>query len=153
MYQINQSIDAFHHGGWFGCGPGEGIVKRLVPDAHADFVFSVAGEEYGVFMCLFIIALFSFLVLRPVIKAYHNKDFFDMFAITGLAVQLGGQAFVNMATTLRLIPTKGMTMPFISYGGSSLIAVSISVGFMLALTRRKYGLVAEETRRSPYFSV
>jgi cell division protein FtsW len=141
MYQIRQSLDAFHHGSWFGCGPGEGIIKRLVPDAHADFVFAVAGEEYGILMCLLIILLFAFLILRPMMKAYHNKDSFDVFAVTGLAAQLGGQAFVNMATALQLIPTKGMTMPFISYGGSSLLAVSISVGFMLALTRRRYGLV------------
>ncbi|MDR3285233.1 MAG: putative lipid II flippase FtsW [Holosporales bacterium] len=143
MYQIKQSLEAFHHGGWFGCGPGEGIVKRLVPDAHSDFVFSVAGEEYGLFMCIIIVFLFSFFVIRSIIKAYKSKNIFTIFAITGIASQLGLQAFVNMATTLRLIPTKGMTMPFISYGGSSLLAVGIAVGIILSLTKKKYGFIGE----------
>lgn len=144
LYQIRQSLEAFHHGRWFGCGPGEGVVKRLVPDAHADFVFSVAGEEYGLFVCIGLTLLFSFLV----IKAFHhamrdNSNLFVVFSIIGLASQLGMQAFVNMSTTLRLIPTKGMTMPFVSYGGSSMLAIGIAMGMILALTRKRHGVWEE----------
>jgi cell division protein FtsW len=143
MYQIKQSIEAFYHGRWFGCGPGEGVVKRLVPDAHADFVFSVAGEEYGLFLCTIIVILFAFLVIRSIMLSYRDQSLFTVFGVTGIAAQLGLQAFVNMATTLCLIPTKGMTMPFISYGGSSLLAVGIAVGMILSLTRKRYGFVGD----------
>jgi cell division protein FtsW len=139
LYQVRQSIDAFHHGGWFGCGPGEGVIKRLVPDAHSDFVFSVAGEEYGVLACLFIVCLFAFIVIRAIIIVWENNDVFAIFTVTGLAVQVGLQAFINMSTAIRLIPTKGMTLPLVSYGGSSMIAVGISMGIILALTRKQYG--------------
>ncbi|MDR1907800.1 MAG: putative lipid II flippase FtsW [Holosporales bacterium] len=141
LYQIRQSIEAFHHGGWFGCGPGEGVIKRLVPDAHSDFVFSVAGEEYGIFLCAFIVCLFGFIVIRSLLTALENQDIFSIFAVTGLAVQLGLQAFINMSTAIKLIPTKGMTLPFVSYGGSSMIAVGVAMGIILALTRRKHGLL------------
>jgi cell division protein FtsW len=143
LYQVRQSLEAFHHGGWLGCGPGEGIVKRLVPDAHSDFVFSVAGEEYGIFLCFFIVCLFGFIVIRSLLSVIATQDIFAMFAVTGLSVQLGLQAFVNMSTAIKLVPTKGMTLPFISYGGSSMIAVGIAMGIILALTRRKHGFSGE----------
>lgn len=143
MYQIKQSIEAFHHGRWFGCGPGEGIVKRLVPDAHTDFVFSVAGEEYGLFLCIAIIFLFGFIIVRPILRSYKDQNLFVAFGVAGISVQLGIQTFVNIATTLHLIPTKGMTMPFISYGGSSMLAVSIAMGMILALTRKRYGFLGD----------
>jgi cell division protein FtsW len=143
LYQVRQSLEAFHHGGWLGCGPGEGIIKRLVPDAHSDFVFSVAGEEYGIFLCLFIVGLFAFIVIRSLFAVINGQDIFAMFAVTGLAVQLGLQAFINMSTAIKLVPTKGMTLPFISYGGSSMVAVGITVGMILALTRKKHGFTGQ----------
>lgn len=143
MYQIRQSLEAFHHGGWFGCGPGEGIVKRLVPDAHSDFVFAVAGEEYGWLFCLVLVLVFTFLVVRALLLALKKQDLFVTFSVTGLASQLGLQAFINMSTTINLIPTKGMTLPFVSYGGSSLLAVGLSMGMILALTKKQHGLVED----------
>ncbi|GHS91083.1 cell division protein FtsW [Alphaproteobacteria bacterium] len=143
LYQIRQSLAAFHHGGWWGCGPGEGIIKRLVPDAHADFVFSVAGEEYGLILCLFIAALFAFVVIRSLFLAMRQQNLFVIFSVTGLSVQFGLQAFINMATALRLIPTKGMTLPFVSYGGSSIIAVGLGMGMVLALTQKRHGFVGD----------
>ncbi|MDR2464165.1 MAG: putative lipid II flippase FtsW [Holosporales bacterium] len=143
LYQIRQSMEAFHNGGWFGCGPGEGVVKRFVPDAHSDFVFSVAGEEYGIFLCLFIACLFCFIVIRSLLLVFNNQDAFAIYSITGLATQFGLQSFINMSTALKLIPTKGMTLPFISFGGSSMLSASIAMGFILALTRRRHGVILE----------
>lgn len=143
LYQIRQSLEAFHHGGWFGCGPGEGVIKRLVPDAHADFVFSVAGEEYGIFLCLLLVALFAFIVVRSILLALQKKDLFVIFSVTGLSVQIGAQACINMATALKMIPTKGMTLPFVSYGGSSILAMGLTMGMILALTKKQHGMVGE----------
>ena len=141
LYQVTQSLEAFMQGGLFGRGPGEGIIKKNVPDAHADFVFAVAGEEFGLFLCLFVVILFAFIVLRSLIRAMNDSSLFIMMATAGLVIQFGLQAFVNMASALHLIPTKGMTMPFISYGGSSLIALAIAMGMLLALTRKRHGIV------------
>ena len=140
LYQVTQSLKAFMQGGLFGRGPGEGIVKKNVPDAH-DFVFAVAGEEFGLFLCLFIVALFAFIVLRSLMRAMQDSSLFVMMAASGLVIQFGLQAFVNMASALHLIPTKGMTMPFVSYGGSSLIALAIAMGMLLGLTRKRHGVV------------
>lgn len=145
LYQIRQSLEAFRHGGWFGCGPGEGVVKRLVPDAHSDFVFAVAGEEYGWIFCLVLVGLFAFLVIRSLFLALKKKDLFITFSVTGLASQLGLQAFINMSTAIKLIPTKGMTLPFVSYGGSSLLAVGLGMGMILALTKKQHGFVENLT--------
>lgn len=136
-YQVNQSIAAFIHGGLWGQGPGEGTVKYLLPDAHADFIFAVAGEELGLLACLFIVALFAFVVLRGLSRLLQESNLFILLAATGLLVEFGLQAAINMATTLRLIPAKGMTLPFLSYGGSSLLAMGIGMGMVLALTRRR----------------
>ncbi len=141
LYQVTQSLKAFMQGGFFGRGPGEGIIKKNVPDAHADFVFAVAGEEFGVFLCLFIVSLFAFIVLRSLMRAMQDSSLFVMLAASGLILQFGLQAFVNMASALHIIPTKGMTMPFISYGGSSLIALAIGIGMLLGLTRKRHGVV------------
>jgi cell division protein FtsW len=141
LYQVNQSLEAFMNGGIFGRGPGEGIVKKHVPDAHADFVFSVAGEEFGLLMCLLIVGLFSFVVIRSLIRAMQDQSLFVILGTSGLAIQFGLQAFINMASALHLIPTKGMTMPFISYGGSSLLSLAIAMGMLLSLTRRRHGWV------------
>lgn len=135
-YQINRAMEAFQNGNLVGKGPGEGTVKLTIPDAHTDFVFAVAGEEYGVWLCLVIIILFSIIVIRSLKLAIKESNLFVMYAEVGLAASLGLQAFVNMASSLHIIPTKGMTLPFISYGGSSLLGTAIEVGMLLAITRK-----------------
>lgn len=136
-YQITQSLEAFSSGGFWGMGPGEGIVKKHLPDAHADFIFSVAAEEYGAFLCLIIVFLFGFFVIRSILKVMQEQNLFILLAVSGLALEIGIQASINMASTLDLIPTKGMTLPFMSFGGSSILSIAISCGFILALTRRQ----------------
>jgi len=138
LYQITKSLEAFKNGGLFGKGPGEGIVKKNVPDAHADFVFAVAGEEFGLILCLVMVGLFCFITLRAISRISKNQSPFVVLATSGLAIQFGLQTFVNMASSLHLIPTKGITLPFISYGGSSLLAMSIGMGMLLALTRKRH---------------
>ena len=135
-YQINKAMQAFQNGNLVGKGPGEGTVKLNIPDAHTDFVFAVAGEEYGVWLCLIIIILFSVIIIRTLRAALRETNLFVMYAEVGLAASLGLQAFVNMASSLHIIPTKGMTLPFISYGGSSLLASAIEIGMLLAITRQ-----------------
>jgi cell division protein FtsW len=136
-YQVNTALEAFGNGGLLGRGPGEGHVKDILPDAHADFVFAVAGEEFGMVLCVIILAVFAFIVLRGLLRLLREQDLFIVLSCTGLVTGFGLQAFVNMASTLRLIPTKGMTLPFISYGGSSVIAIALGMGMLLALTRRR----------------
>jgi cell division protein FtsW len=137
-YQINRALEAFGAGGFLGRGPGEGHVKDVLPDAHADFVFAVAGEEFGMLVCLVILGIFAFIVVRGLLRLLAEGDMFVVLASTGLIASFGLQAFVNMASTLHLIPTKGMTLPFISYGGSSALAVAFGLGLLLALTRRRH---------------
>jgi len=134
-FQVDTAMEAFSNGGWFGLGPGEGIAKRSLPDSHTDFVFAVAAEEFGIVLCLALLALFAFIVIRALSRAYANEDMFARFAASGLAIMFGVQAAINMAVNLQLIPAKGMTLPFISYGGSSIVSLSYGVGMMLALTR------------------
>ena len=136
-YQVTTALEAFGNGGLLGRGPGEGHVKDILPDAHADFVFAVAGEEFGMLICVVIIAIFAFIVLRGLLRLLREQDLFVVLSCTGLVTGFGLQAFVNMASTLRLIPTKGMTLPFISYGGSSVVAIALGMGMLLALTRRR----------------
>lgn len=144
-YQVTVALEAFGHGGLLGRGPGEGRVKNVLPDAHADFVFAVAGEEFGLVLCLIILALFAFVVVRGLVRLLGETDMFIVLAAAGLLTQFGLQAFVNMASSLHLIPTKGMTLPFVSYGGSSVLAIALGMGFLLALTRRRLSR-AEEGR-------
>jgi cell division protein FtsW len=136
-YQVDTAMEAFGNGGLFGRGPGEGRVKDVLPDAHADFVFAVTGEEFGMILCMIILAIFGFIVLRGLLRLVREHDPFVVLACTGLIAGFGMQAFVNMASTMALIPTKGMTLPFISYGGSSAIAVALGMGMLLGLTRRR----------------
>jgi len=136
-FQVDTAMEAFYNGGWFGLGPGEGIAKRSLPDAHTDFVFAVAAEEFGIILCLVLLALFAFIVLRALSRAYATEDMFARFAASGLAVLFGVQAAINMSVNLQLIPAKGMTLPFISYGGSSIVSLAYGVGMMLALTRQR----------------
>jgi cell division protein FtsW len=138
-YQVDRAMDAFMHGGLWGRGPGEGTVKESLPDAHADFVFAVAGEELGLIACLVIVALFAFIVLRGFSRLLQESNLFVVLAATGLFTQFGLQAIINMASSLHLMPTKGMTLPFISYGGSSMLALGLGMGMALALTRRRFG--------------
>ncbi len=137
-YQVNTALEAFGNGGLLGRGPGEGRVKDVLPDAHADFVFAVMGEEFGLVICLLVLGLFAFIVLRALLRVLAEHDEFVILAATGLVASFGLQAFVNMASSLHLIPTKGMTLPFVSYGGSSVLAVALGMGMLLALTRRRH---------------
>ncbi|HXT80052.1 MAG TPA: putative peptidoglycan glycosyltransferase FtsW [Acetobacteraceae bacterium] len=137
-YQVTTALEAFGNGGLLGRGPGEGRVKDILPDAHADFVYAVAGEEFGMLICLVILAVFAFIVLRGLLRLLKEQDLFIVLSCTGLVTGFGLQAFVNMASTLKLIPTKGMTLPFISYGGSSAAAIALGMGMLLALTRRRH---------------
>lgn len=144
-YQVMTALNAFKNGGMFGRGPGEGRVKLVLPDAHTDFILAVAGEEFGIALCLVVVALFAFIVLRGFSRLMKEENLFVVLATAGLLVQFGLQAIVNMASTLRLMPTKGMTLPFISYGGSSMLALALGMGMVLALTRTRYG--SEEVER------
>jgi cell division protein FtsW len=137
-YQVDRSIDAFMHGGLWGTGPGEGTVKESLPDAHADFIFAVAGEEFGLVVCLLVVAIFAFIVLRGFARVFQEGNLFIVLAASGLFTQFGLQAIINMCSSLRLMPAKGMTLPFLSYGGSSLIALGLAMGMALALTRRRF---------------
>jgi len=136
-FQVDTALESFMKGGWFGQGPGEGTVKRILPDSHTDFVFAVAAEEFGIIICLALLALFAFIVIRALSRAYASEDLFSRFAAAGLAIMFGIQASINMAVNLHLMPAKGMTLPFISYGGSSMISLAYGVGMLLALTRQR----------------
>lgn len=138
-YQVSRSIEAFQSGGIFGKGPGEGTVKQVLPDSHTDFIFAVTGEEFGIVMCLIIICLFAFVVLRGFSRVWEESDLFISLAVVGLLTQFGIQSIINMGVSVQLFPAKGMTLPFISYGGSSVVAIALGVGMMLALTRKRFG--------------
>ncbi len=139
-YQIDRAMDAFGQGGLLGRGPGEGMVKRVLPDAHTDFIFSVAGEEFGLIACLIILGLFGFVTMRGFARLLHEEDLFVLLAAAGLLTQFGLQALINIGVNVNLLPTKGMTLPFISYGGSSMLALALAMGMVLALTRRRPNL-------------
>ncbi len=137
--QVDRAAEAIAAGGFFGRGPGEGIMKRHVPDMHTDFAYSASAEEWGLWFSLLLISLFCILVVRGLFKAMKLNDTFEQVAAAGLFSMVGAQAFINVAVNLHLIPTKGMTLPFISYGGSSMIAMGLTRGMALALTRRRPG--------------
>ena len=136
-FQIDTAREAIIRGSWFGQGPGEGIVKRIIPDAHTDFIFSVAAEEFGIVFCIALVALFTVLVLRGLSHAYRERNDFNRFAVAGLVLQMGIQSIINIGVNLELLPAKGMTLPLISYGGSSMVAICVTAGFILALTRHR----------------
>jgi cell division protein FtsW len=135
-FQIITAMQSFQRGGWSGTGPGEGIMKRVLPDSHTDFVFAVVGEEFGILVCLLLVALFSVLIGRGLMQALRRSSAFERMAVAGLTTQIGIQAFINMGVNLHLLPAKGMTLPFISYGGSALLSSAVTMGFVLALSRR-----------------
>jgi cell division protein FtsW len=136
-FNVDLATDSFLRGGWLGLGPGEGTIKRILPEGHTDFVFAVAGEEFGVVLCLILVALFAFIVIRALAKAMRIDDPFIRFAAAGLAILFGLQSTINMAVNLHLMPAKGMTLPFVSYGGSSLISLAYGMGMLVALTRER----------------
>jgi cell division protein FtsW len=136
-FQVDTAMESFARGGWLGRGPGEGTVKRILPDAHTDFIFAVTAEEFGVIVCLAVLAIFAFVVLRGLTLARRNDDVFCRLATTGLVLMFGLQAAINMMVNVHLMPAKGMTLPFISYGGSSLLSLALGMGFLIALTRRR----------------
>ncbi|WP_334163890.1 putative lipid II flippase FtsW [Phenylobacterium sp.] len=138
-HQVDRAAEAIAAGGVFGRGPGEGVMKRHVPDLHTDFIYSVGAEEYGLIFSLLLISLFAFVVIRGLYRAMKLSEPFEQVAAAGLFVLVGQQAFINVAVNLNMIPTKGMTLPFISYGGSSMIAMGLTLGMALALTRRRPG--------------
>jgi cell division protein FtsW len=142
-HQVDRAAQAIAAGGLFGRGPGEGIMKREVPDMHTDFIYSASAEEWGLWFSLILIALFMFLTVRGLFKAMKLSDPFEQVAAAGLFVLVGMQAFINIAVNLDLMPTKGMTLPFISYGGSSMLAMGLTMGMALALTRRRPGAYAQ----------
>ncbi len=136
-FQVDTGREAIIRGGWFGQGPGEGTVKRILPDSHTDFVFSVLAEEFGIVLCGVLVTIFAFIVIRALMQAMRDHDPFQRFAVSGLAILIGFQSTINIAVNLQLMPAKGMTLPFVSYGGSSMIAVALTAGMLLALTRRR----------------
>ena len=142
-HQVDRAAEAISAGSLFGRGPGEGVMKRHVPDLHTDFIYSVAAEEYGLIFSLMLIALFGFIVIRGLYKAMRLSDPFQQVAAAGLFVLVGEQVFINVAVNLNMIPTKGMTLPFISYGGSSMLAICLTLGLALALTRRRPGAYSQ----------
>ncbi|MFO0542036.1 MAG: putative lipid II flippase FtsW [Phenylobacterium sp.] len=142
-HQVDRAAEAIAAGGLLGRGPGEGVMKRHVPDLHTDFIYSVAAEEYGLIFSLALITLFGFLVVRGLYRALKLSDPFQQVAAAGLFVLVGEQVLINIAVNLNLIPTKGMTLPFISYGGSSMLAICLTLGLALALTRRRPGAYAQ----------
>jgi cell division protein FtsW len=136
-FQVDTALESFARGGWLGRGPGEGTVKRILPDSHTDFVFAVAAEEFGIVLCVALVGLFALIVLRALMYAFRTEDAFTRFAVAGLAMLFGLQSAINMMVNLHLLPAKGMTLPFISYGGSSLISLAYGMGMLLALTRER----------------
>ncbi|PCJ29067.1 MAG: cell division protein FtsW [Rickettsiales bacterium] len=136
-YQVSKSILAFEQGGLYGKGPGEGAIKQYLPDSHTDFIFAVAGEEFGGIICMIIVLVFAFIVLRTLINLRTEDNKFVQLAAIGIITQFGLQATINMGVTLNLLPTKGMTLPFVSYGGSSTLSIAIAIGMLLGLTKKQ----------------
>ena len=136
-YQVDRGIDAIVNGGWLGQGPGEGTVKNILPDSHTDFLFAVVAEEFGIIACMLLVGIFAFIVLRGLAKSLDENDAYVRMSASGLVLLFGFQSMINIGVNLKLLPAKGMTLPFISYGGSSMIAMAMGMGFLLALTRSR----------------
>ena len=136
-FQVDRGLAAINNGGWFGTGPGEGRIKNGLPDSHTDFIFSVAVEEFGILLSMALVSIFILIVLRGLWHGLNERNRFVQLAVSGLVLQFGFQAMINIGVNLRLLPAKGMTLPFISSGGSSLVAVALGMGLVLALTRKR----------------
>lgn len=151
-FQVDTAIQAFKNGGLMGAGPGGGEAKLVLPDAHTDFTFAVVGEEFGLIACLLLMSLFAFVVIRVLMRAKSEQDPFAALALSGLALVFGFQAIINMGVNVALLPAKGMTLPFISYGGSSLIGMAFAMGLVLALGRRRPGVQSRIHLATPAFA-
>ena len=136
-FQANQALKIFNDAGYFGKGIGEGSLKNNLPDAHTDFIFSVIAEEFGLIVCLVIITIYAIIILRSIIIAFNCNDIFQILSISSLSALIGIQSLIHISSNLSLIPTKGMTLPLLSYGGSSTISAAIVIGFLLSLTRKR----------------
>jgi cell division protein FtsW len=147
--QANKALEAIANGGLFGLGPGEGVMKRHVPDGFTDFIYALAAEEYGLVFSLTLISVLALVVVRGLFKSMRLADTYEQVAAAGLFVLVGQQAFINIAVNLKMIPTKGMTLPFISYGGSSMLAMGLTLGMAMALTRRRPGAYAQPDGVAP----
>ena len=139
-YQVEKSIEAFKNGGLLGVGPGEGRIKKIIPDAHTDFIFPVIAEEYGIFSCILIISIIFIIFFRGLYRTSRIDNLFPLLASSGLLILFLIQSLVNISVSLKIIPTTGVTLPLISYGGSSLVSTGIIMGIVLALTRKKFGI-------------
>jgi cell division protein FtsW len=148
-HQVGKALNAIRAGGLFGRGPGEGVMKREVPDGFTDFIYALAAEEYGLLFSLALITMLGFVVIRGLYKSMRLVDAYEQVAAAGLFVLVGQQAFINIAVNLQMIPTKGMTLPFISYGGSSMLAMGLTLGMAMALTRRTPGAYARAPTVAP----
>jgi len=136
--QINNSFLAYESGGFLGNGPGGGVIKNKISDAHTDFIFPVIAEEFGAIFCIIILLLSCSILIRGLIRVYVKNNLFSLLAVGGLLILFGIQVLLNVSVTLGIVPTTGITFPFISYGGSSLLSISISMGIVLALTKKDY---------------
>ena len=134
-YQVQKSISSYLNGGFFGKGPGEGTVKYVLPDAHTDFIFAVGAEEFGLIFCIIIVVAFAIFILRAFWNLTKSSNLFHIYAIFGIMMHFAMQFLFNIGVTLNIFPTKGMTLPFISYGGSSMLAFSIAAGIYLNLSK------------------
>ena len=145
-FQVDRAHDAITRGGWLGQGPGEGVVKHKLPDSHTDFIFSAMTEEFGIVVALALLALFAAITVRAVVLALRENDAFLRFAVTGLTLVFACQAIINMGVNVQVFPAKGMTLPFISYGGSSMLSMALTMGLLLAFTRKRAANYAKVDR-------
>jgi cell division protein FtsW len=143
-FQIDTAMQAFRNGGLAGTGPGGGTAKLVLPDVHADFAFSMIGEEYGIVACILLLMVFAFVVLRVLIRARKQDDPFRALALAGLATMLGAQTLINLGVNTALLPAKGMTLPLISYGGSSLVGTALTLGFIASIGRTRPGVTGRQ---------
>jgi len=139
MYQIKQSFAALKSGGLFGLGPGQGKIKAALPDSHTDFIFSVIGEEFGIISCIILIIIYVTIVINSIKKIEHETNIYNILAVVGLSMQILIQSMINIGVNIQLLPAKGMTLPFISYGGSSIMSSALLIGIILSINKKKYG--------------
>ncbi len=152
-YQVEKAVGAFHNGGFYGVGPGEGKIKQFIPDSHTDFIFAVAGEEFGGIFCIIITAIFFFIVIYNFYIIIGQQNSFIIFVGSGILIQFALQSIINMGVSLYILPTKGMTLPLISYGGSSLLAVSISIGVLLSITKKDFKIITYKLNLKKYYDL
>lgn len=138
-YQVRKSLESLRNGLWFGTGPGEGVVKYNLPDCHTDFVFPVLAEELGILFCIVLLCLYTYIIVHVCRKLFKESDLFICLAVFGLILQFTLQVVINIGVTINLLPTKGLTLPFLSYGGSSMLNMGMCFGFILGLTKKHFG--------------